>query len=393
MKNIFKMMVLPALVLPLMLASCEDDRDSNPTLDVSHASEGFVLNVPANAANNTYDLASATGVELTCNQPNYGGVPYVTRYYVQVSIDEAFINDPTNTPYKELQSYYTTADMSVSSEELNDSIVALFQEANPDLNYPSTPRPVYIRLRALLDNTLNGESYSNVITLPSVLATYVAPPATLAEQLYVCGSSIQTAWSDWKVVAPVYGLSGQYYTMAYFTSGAEFYWGIKNNDNRGYSRLTAINDNAGAGVSEGDDDKIKIANAGWYVLYFTGEIVDNVSQYTLNVEQAKAYIVGAIEGGSWTDSDPACELTAPSDASGEWVSPAFAASGELRAYIKVPGLDWWRTEFTLYKGELYFRNCDIPNNWSENVGSDYSVACSAGQKLYVNFDKNTGEVK
>lgn len=387
------MMLLPALVLPLMLASCDEDRDSNPTLDVSHASDGFVLNVPANAANNVYDLASSTGVRLTCSQPNYGGVPYVTRYYVQVAIDDAFLTDQTNTPYKELATSYTEADMSVSADELNDSIVQLFKDENPDLNYPDEERPVYIRLRAKLDVTLNGDSYSNVITLPHVLATYVAPAATLADQLYVSGSSIQTAWSDWKVVAPVYGLSGQYYTMCYFPAGAQFYWGIKNNDNRGYSRLTAINDNAGAGLSAGDDDKITVANAGWYTLYFTGEIVDNVAQYTLNMETAHAYVIGNPASGSWTDSDASWELTASSDASGEWVSPAFTASGELRAYIKVPGLDWWRTEFTLHNGELYYRNSDIPNNWSEDVGAAYSVACSAGQKLYVNFDKNTGEVK
>lgn len=393
MKHIFKTMLLPALVLPLMLVSCDDDRDSNPTLDVSHASDGFVLNVPSNAANNTYDLASATSLELTCSQPNYGGVPYVTRYYVQVSIDPAFLTDPANTPYKELTTYYTTAKMEVSAEELNDSIVQLYKDANPDLNYPTATRPVYIRLRALLDNTLNGESYSNIITLPSVLASYVAPPATLADQLYICGSSIQNAWADWKVVAPVYGLEGKYYTMAYFTAGAQFYWGTKNNDNRGYSRLVSVSDNAGAGLSAGDDDKITVANAGWYVLYFTGEIVDNATQYTLSFETATAYVIGNPAGGSWTDADAAWKMTAPDNASGEWVSPAFTASGELRAYIKVPGLDWWRTEFTLYQGSLYFRDCDIPDNWASNVGSSYSVTCSAGQKLYVNFDMNTGEVK
>jgi hypothetical protein len=86
-------------------------------------------------------------------------------------------------------------------------------------------------------------------------------------------------------------------------------------------------------------------------------------------------------------------MTAPADASGQWVSPAFTAAAELRAYIKVPGIDWWRTEFTLYKGNLYWRTMDIPNDWATNVGSDYSVTCAPGKKLYVNFDYNTGEVK
>ena len=58
-----------------------------------------------------------------------------------------------------------------------------------------------------------------------------------------------------------------------------------------------------------------------------------------------------------------------------------------------PGIDWWRTEFTLFKGNLFWRTVDIPANWAENVGSSYSVTCSEGQKLYVNFDALTGEVK
>jgi hypothetical protein len=89
-------------------ASCDEDRDSNPTLDLSHVDEGFVLNVPAYAANNTYDLAAATNLTLTTSQPNYGGVPYAVRYYVQVAIDQTFLTDTTAT-HKELSTSYTTA--------------------------------------------------------------------------------------------------------------------------------------------------------------------------------------------------------------------------------------------------------------------------------------------
>ena len=70
-----------------------------------------MLNVPANAANNTYDLSSSEGLQLTCNQPNYGGVPYVTRYFVQVAIDPQFKNGTGN--FKELGSSFTTASMNV----------------------------------------------------------------------------------------------------------------------------------------------------------------------------------------------------------------------------------------------------------------------------------------
>ena len=116
-------------------------------------------------------------------------------------------------------------------------------------------------------------------------------------------------------------------------------------------------------------------------------------KYIFHIYEARAFIIGAVAGGVWDDSADAWALTAPADATGVWESPAFAGGGEVRAYIKVGSNDWWKTEFTLFKGELFWRTMDIPNNWAENVGSEYSVQGSAGQKLYVDFNTNTGEVK
>ena len=388
MKHIFKTLLMPALVLPLLFAACSEDRDSNPTLNLSHASDQFKLNMPGNAVNNTYDLINAENIILTCNQPNYGGVPYVTRYFAQVAFNE---NDFAAGTFKELMSSSTDAsNVAVSASELNDALVDLFKEANPDAAFQSVPRSVAIRLRAIMDATGKGETFSNIITLPSVLATYITPPATLPTQIFVVGSSIQDAWSSWKPLTPVFGLSGEFFTMVYFPAGGEFKWGLENGDWRGYDRIKTIEDNAGAGISEGDGGNIKVAKAGWYVFHFTCEIVDNAQQYTLKVEPGVAGIIGACTGGDWTEG--ATVFDTPADNS-VWVSPAFTGSGELRAYVKVPGFDWWRTEFTLYKGNVYWRVVDIPSNWAENVGADYSVSVSAGQKLYVNFDYMTGEVK
>jgi hypothetical protein len=402
MKHIFKAMLLPVMALPLLFASCEKDDGSNPTLNLSHASDGFVLNVPANSANNVYDLSSAEGVMLTCSQPNYGGVPYVTRYYVQVAIDEKFKTDST-TAHKELsKTSYTSAQMLVSASELNDSVVKLFQEANPDDTYPATNRPVYIRLRAVIDGINAGLSYSNVITLPSVKATYVEAKEEMPANLFVKGTSILDGTS-WKAVPQVYGVSGDFFTVVYIPANGSFVWGPSNSDARGYSRLKEINDNAGATVSEAEDGGVKFEKAGWYVLRFTGALNGTKNQYTLFIYPAKAYVIGNAAGGSWTDADPAWELTAP-NAAGQWVSPAFTAAGELRAYVKVPGHDWWRTEYTLYKGTtIYWRDFDIPGDWiggakekakpAKSDPENYSVTCSPGQKLYVDFGMGTGEVK
>ena len=398
MKKIFKFMLLPALVLPLLFTSCDDDRDSNPTLDLSHLSEGFVLNTPALAENNTYDLKSAKSLKLTCSQPNYGGIPYVVRYYVQVSIDPTFLSDPTAT-HTELATSYKTAEMEVNATEVNDAVVALFQAANPDTSVPEE-MPIYIRLRAVLEITADsnlGETYSNVITLPSVKATYEAPDAKFTDNLFLIGDGIQTSWQSWKAIPQVWGITGNYYGVIYMQAGGEFEWGTENNDYRGYNRLKEINDEAGAGITEGDEHKIKVANAGWYTLYFKGKITEDKKNidWALTVYPTQVYLLGACMNQTcdpWV-FDEAYALKAPADKNGKWESPAFLASAELRAAVKVGTLDWYRTEFTIYNGNLFWRRYNIVNSWAETEDEAYSVTTTVGQKLYIDFDNNTAEVK
>ena len=398
MKKIFKFMLLPALVLPLLFTSCDDDRDSNPTLDLSHLSEGFVLNTPALAENNTYDLKSAKSLKLTCSQPNYGGIPYVVRYYVQVSIDPKFVSDPTAT-HTELATSYKTAEMEVNSSEVNDAVVALFQAANPDTSVPEE-MPIYIRLRAVLEITADsnlGETYSNVITLPSVKAAYEAPDAKFTDNLFLIGDGIQTSWESWKAIPQVYGLTGNYYGVIYMQAGGEFEWGTENNDYRGYNRLKEINDEAGAGITEGDEHKIKVANAGWYTLYFKGKITEDKKNidWALTIYPTQVYLLGACMNQTcdpWV-FDEAYALKAPADKNGKWESPAFLASAELRAAVKVGTLDWYTTEFTIYNGNLFWRRYNIVKSWAETEGEAYSVTTTVGQKLYIDFDNNTAEVK
>ena len=398
MKKIFKLMLLPALVLPLLFTSCDEDRDSNPTLDLSHLAEGFVLNKPALAENNTYDLNSAKSLVLTCSQPNYGNAPYAVKYYAQVSIDPTFVSDPAAT-HEELATYAENASsLEFNASEVNNAVVSLFQAANPDTSVPED-MPIYIRLRAVISGTLNqtlGETYSNVITLPSVKATYEAPDAKFTDNLYLIGSSIQTPWQSWKAIPKVFGLEGNYYGVIYLPAGGEFKWGTENNDYRGINRLKEINDEAGAGISAGEEQNIKVANAGWYTLLFKGKITEDKKniEWTLSVYPTKVYILGgSVEmSGTWAFDD-AYALTAPADKNGKWVSPAFTASAELRAAVKVGDLEWYRTEFTVYKGNLFWRRYDIVNSWTETEGADYSVTTQVGQKLYIDFDNYTAEVK
>lgn len=378
--SVFTLLALVAFTL----TSCEKDTDSNPTFKPN--TTGFKLNVPANAGNNTYDLVSSSGVNLTCSQPDFGGFPLVVDYHVQVSLHESFDS------FQELETFFTTANMNADATEINNAMISLYTEENGDVEYPKETRKLYVRLRANVEGQEFEDVFSNVICLPSVLATYVPPTLELPTAAYICGSSIGDAWSTWKALAPVYGMAGEFYTIFYAPDGAEFKWGEWEQDWRGYGRVTDFDDQAGAGITGEGDGNITIANGGWYTLYITTELGTNDVKWHFHILPAKAYVIGNATG-DWTDGNSAWEMTAPADASASWESPAFTASGELRAYIKVGSIDWWRTEFTLNKGNLFWRTMDIPDNWAANVGEDYSVACAPGQKLYVNFDRNTGEVK
>lgn len=388
-------MLLPALVLPLLFTSCDEDRDSNPTLDLSHLAEGFVLNTPALAENNTYDPYYAKNLVLTCSQPNYGGVPYPVKYYAQVSINPAFVSDPTVT-HKELATYAENpSSLDFDAYEVNKAIVSLFRAANPDANLPDE-MPVYIRLRAVIGGALNqtlGETYSNVITLPSVKATI--PDAKFTENLFLIGSSIQTPWESWKPIPQVEGLDGNYYGIIYVPAGGEFKFATEINDELGYNQIKEIVDKADAGISAGDNQKIKVANAGWYTLHFKGTISKDKKNinWTLTVYKTQVCLIGACIGQeTWGFADDTA-LTPPDDPNGEWVSPAFTASKELRVSVKVGDINWYSTEFTVHKGDVFWRMKNMPNNWAETMGSDYSVTTTPGKKLYVNFDTNKAEVK
>ena len=388
-------MLLPALVLPLLFTSCDEDRDSNPTLDLSHLAEGFVLNTPALAENNTYDPYYAKNLVLTCSQPNYGGVPYPVKYYAQVSIDPAFVSDPTVT-HKELATYAENpSSLDFDAYEVNKAIVSLFRAANPEANIPEK-MSIYIRLRAVIGGTLNqtlGETYSNVITLPSVKATI--PDAKFTDNLFLIGSSIQTPWESWKPIPQVEGLDGNYYGIIYVPAGGEFKFATEINDELGYNQIKEIVDEAGAGISAGDNQKIKVANAGWYTLHFKGTISKDKKNinWTLTVYKTQVCLIGGCIGQStWGFADDTA-LTPPDDPNGEWVSPAFTASTELRVSVKVGSINWYNTEFTVHKGDVFWRMKNMPNNWAETMGSDYSVSTAPGKKLYVNFDTNKAEVK
>lgn len=372
MKKILLGMLLPVLTL-VLVTSCEKDMDSNPTFHEN--TTGFVLNMPANAANNVLDLLTTDQLTFTTSQPDYGGIPLSTNYDVEISFEDFSAEEPV---YKVVTSS-TSATIKVSGSRLNDAVITMFQDANEGVTYPSNEvKDLYVRLHANVNGMELGSCYSNVIKI-QVIATYQAPSITLPENIFIAGSSIGEPWKTWKPFVGVYGLEGNYFTVVYIPDGGAFKWGTYAEQWLGYADVNVYNDEAGAGLSD-DGGNIKVANGGWYTLCFKAKINGEAIDYTLNVYKAAFYITGNANAGGF---DTPSEMTAPTDDSGVWVSPEFAGGGEMRAYTQVGTFDWWRTEFTLFNGELFWRAVDIPNNWAENVGADYSVTPNAGQKLYL----------
>lgn len=381
--------MLAVAAIPMMTA-CSEDRDSNPTL--KDATE-LHLNTPAIAlGESTYDLAKGATLNLTCSQPDYGYTAPVV-YQVQVSIDPNFkqtTESGGDVKFSTLKSSYTSANMNVDGTELNNAVVKLYQNAHNGEDPTGINIPVYIRLRAHVDFTDNTYINSNVIELPRTQVSYVATTPT---EMYIASASIHHG-NEAKQMGLIYGETEYFYCMMYADANTSVHFGDDNTTANGYINVTNLQDNGNAGLSEAADGGIQFANKGWYIIVIQAHAdkANNKLVYTFRTEAPKAYVIGAVAGTTWTDSDPNWQLTVPDNADGEWVSPAFAAGGELRAYMKVPGWDWWHTEFTFVKGKIYYRDFNLIDSWGEKADS-YKVSCSAGQKLYINFDTDAGEVK
>ncbi len=372
------------------LTSCKDDNGSNPTIWIPAS---FELNEPEFAANNVYDLPSATTLNLTTSQPNYGGWPAAVTYAVQISLDGK------DDSWNELKTTYTSTKIGISTAELNAAVLDMYRKAHEDAD-PEGVMPLYFRLRAFLADTGEhyGEVFSNTIFV-NVLSYDTPSDVTLPTAIYVCGQSIAEPWSTWKPLAPVFDRDGRFYTMIYNDADG-FKWGYKPNDWFGYDLINEWDNQVDdLEITAASDGNIVFSKAGWYVLEFITKVVGDKVNVKVVVSEGKACVIGnCVDFGSWTGE----EMTAPTPAGkGEFTFSNWNLGSnepfELRAYIVCPAegaSDWWRTEFTVVDGQIVWRdkehNCDA--NWRDDVGEEYSIAV-AGKTLKVNFDNNTGSVE
>lgn len=202
------------------------------------------------------------------------------------------------------------------------------------------------------------------------------------ENIFMTGSAY--GWGDtWNQFVPVNGTQGAFWGMYYFNEKDQ----IKFAPQAGWGNDFGFN----AAISQSSIDRaalaenggnIEIGKAGWYLVYVSVMGDDRVVEF----EEPAIYLIGGTAGG-WDAAMPNAKFEVPAAADGEFVSPAFTASDEIRVYASMPQVsagDWWKTEFMVFDGKIVFRG---------NGGDQDRVKAEAGQKLYLNFGAGTGSVK
>lgn len=362
-----------------LLASCETDNDSNPVLQEPTQ---FVLNTPA-LASQTYDLEYTDVLTLTCTQPDYGYTA-ATTYNVQISLTEDFAS------YAQLASSYTSARMDVAASEIAPELTSMLQEAgHKEDEFPMTT-PVYVRLKASVATGL-GEIYSNVIKL-TMRTVYALPPVTVPEKMYVIGNFNEWKWDTAPEMVPVNGAVNKFWHLVYLDgAGVKFNSATSWNGNQvGYGEFKTITDNAGANLAD-NGGNLASGNPGWYLVIVTTSVEEGSVVYDLNVEEPNVYLMGTVTpGGAFAELEAGTKFSVPTTVNGEFVSPPFAhnssGDGGVRAYVKIDGYDWWKTEFIvgLDGDKISYRG---------NGGDQERVQGTAGQQMYLNFLNDTGRIE
>lgn len=384
MKNIIKSALLVVMSLTLMTA-CSDDNDSNPTIQ---SPTEFKLNTPA-LENTPIDLANSSKIMLTCSQPNYGYTASV-QYTVQVATDENM------TDAVELSETSSSAKVAVNAASLASALTNIFVEkGKTEADFPMDVK-AYFRLKANIvtsnGNVVEGtEILSNVVSLNKIHLLFSLPPVNLPSHIYVVGN-----FCDWKFdncfdMVQVYGTDNTFWRLVYIdesgiklNSAQEF-----NGNEKGYAGITVSGDCKDDIIDK--DGNIASSKPGWYLVIVTTSVVNREIHYDVQFNKPTIWLIGPAAGSSdYAQEAEGWSFTVPTTKDGDFVSPAFAGSvpggdGDgVRMYVKVPGHDWWHSEFVVLSDKIEYR---------ATGGDQARVAGSAGQKVYLNFAKGTGEIK
>lgn len=384
MKNIIKSALLVVMSLTLMTA-CSDDNDSNPSIQTPTE---FKLNTPA-LENTPIDLANSSKIILTCSQPNYGYTASV-QYTVQVATDENM------TDAVELSETSNSAKVEIDANLLASALTNIYVEkGKTEADFPMDVK-AYFRLKANIvtsnGNVVEGTEYlSNVVSLNKIHLLFSLPPVNLPSHIYVVGN-----FCDWKFdncfdMVQVYGTDNTFWRLVYIdesgiklNSAQEF-----NGNEKGYAGITVSGDCKDDIIDK--DGNIASSKPGWYLVIVTTSVVNREIHYDVQFNKPTIWLIGPAAGSDdFAEEAEGWSFTVPTTKDGEFVSPAFVGSVPagtdkgVRMYVKIPGHDWWHSEFVTLDGKIQYRA----------TGGDQTRATgSVGQQVHLNFSKGTGEIK
>ena len=384
MKNIIKSALLVVMSLTLMTA-CSDDNDSNPSIQTPTE---FKLNTPA-LVNTPIDLANSSKIILTCSQPNYGYTASV-QYTVQVA------TTPDMSDAQEISETSSSAKVEVNASLLASTLTnILVEKGKTEADFPMDVK-AYFRLKANIvtsnGNVVEGtEILSNVVSLNNIHLLFSLPPVNLPKNVYVTGSFCDWDWAKSFDMVQVYGTEDTFWHLVYIddsgikiNSAAEW-----NGSEVGYDKITVDGDCKDDIIDK--DGNIASKNPGWYLVVVTTSVVNREIHYDVQFNKPTIWLIGPAAGSDdFAEEAEGWSFTVPTTKDGEFVSPAFVGSVPagtdkgVRMYVKIPGHDWWHSEFVTLDGKIKYRA----------TGGDQDRATgNVGQKVYLNFSKGTGEIK
>lgn len=384
MKNIIKSALLVVMSLTLMTA-CSDDNDSNPSIQTPTE---FKLNTPA-LQDTPIDLANSSKIMLTCSQPNYGYTASV-QYTVQVATDENM------TDAVELSETSTSAKVAINAPSLASALTNIYVEkGKTEADFPMDVK-AYFRLKANIV-TSNGtvvegtEILSNVVSLNEIHLLYSLPPVNLPSNVYVVGNFCDWDWAKSFDMVQVYGTDNTFWRLVYIDDS-----GIKlntvaewNKSEVGYAGISVSGDCKDDIIDK--EGNIASSKPGWYLVIVTTSVVNREIHYDVQFNKPTIWLIGPAAGSDdFAEEAEGWSFTVPATKDGEFVSPAFVGSVPagtdkgVRMYVKIPGHEWWHSEFVPLDGKIKYRA----------TGGDQDRAIgSVGQQVHLNFSKGTGEIK
>ena len=385
MKKIFQSTLM--LVLGLgFLTACDEDRDSNPTVQ---APTELTLHAPA-MANTLIDLANSESLRLTCaQQPNFG-FPARTSYVVQMATKQD-MSDMVE------MGEFLSPQMDVDAALVASTLTTMMTDSGLDESAFPMDIPVYFRIRAFMSETSTNkpvpgtEILSNVVSFNKIHLVYSLPPVNTPDNLFIVGNFNGWSWDTSLSMVQCYDGPNVFWHMVWIDES-----GIKFNTAKdwdggqvGFSGLNSVEGDLASEISGNGDDNICSSNPGWYLMILTTSVSGRNVVYDAQFNRPEVWLMGSVTPtGGWDEFMDGCLFEAPTTADGSFVSPAFAndaaADSGVRAYVKVPGFDWWKTEFMVFGTKLIYRAMG---------GDQERVPGNAGQKLYINFGNETGEIK